>query len=78
MYAHLWHVDGEAGEVDYETILGPFDGVQLTYGDLRETESGDRIAFYNPPSGYWFVVKGDGRGFSDVTFSDERPESIVG
>lgn len=74
MYVHMWHVDGEKGEVDYELILGPYDGAQLTYTELRETRHGETIARLHDT--YWRPVS-DGPDFSDVTFSEERPESIV-
>lgn len=80
MYVHLWHVDGERGEVDREVILGPFEGVQLTYSQLRETGSGDTIAWYSKVAlgARGWTASGVLDWYSDITFSDTRPESVVG
>lgn len=74
-YAQFVHVNGEIGDVDDELILGPFsDGFQLTYCLLRETYNGDNVAEIR--NGEWFTM--DGRGpFSDVSFSEVRPASVL-
>lgn len=75
VYVQLVNVNGLIADVDDEAILGPFkDGIQLTYNALRETWSGDDIAYLR--NGRWYTV--DGRGpFSDVTFSETWPESVL-
>lgn len=79
MYAHLWHVDGERGEVDRELILGPFEGVQLTYSLLRETKNGADIAKHSYQDDCWYPLNGERLlSYSDITFSEDSPASIVG
>lgn len=77
MYAHLWHIDGERGEADREIIIGPFEGVQLTYNVLRETATGENIAYFTH-RGWLTRTTPRSATYSDITFSDTRPESVVG
>lgn len=76
MYAHLTHVDGEAGIVDYEAILFSRDNFQLTYRWLRETHGGNNLAELRA-DGCWYA-KNDPKPYSDVCFSLDHPASVVG
>ena len=70
MFVHMLHLSDNV--VDDELILGPFEGVKLTYDCLRDTGTGDNIAIVD---GCWFAVPVDGRRpFTDVVFSDEKPD----
>ena len=75
-YAHLIHINGELGDADYEAILESKDGFQLTYNFLRETHNGDHVAKLH--DGEWYLLNGgDPRPFSDICFSDEKPQPVV-
>jgi len=73
-YAHLVHVNGEIGDVDYETVLESRDGFQLTYRWLRETDMGEDVAEIRDDCWY---VKGDARPYSDICFCANPPELVV-
>lgn len=75
VWVQLVHVNGEIGDVDDELILGPYrENVQLTYSLLRATYEDETVAGLHGDE--WYTR--DGRGpFSDVTFSEDRPESVM-
>ena len=65
-----------------DTYYGPLTGVQLTYFELRDTESGDPVARYSAEDGWWFVLvenagEDDGEGlagpYSDIVIEMYRP-----
>jgi hypothetical protein len=77
-WVHLWRVNGEKGSIDAELILGPFEGVQLTYGQLRSITRGDTIATFYPSGWDVDVSYADSDVvFSDITFHQDRPEPLV-
>ena len=58
-----------------DAYYGPLAGVQLTYFELRDTESGDPVARYSAEDGWWFIIvenarEEDGEGlagpYSDI------------
>lgn len=53
----LEHIDnsGETREVTQYIVLGPFEWVQMTYGELRIAPDGDVLAFVT--EGHWFLVE---------------------
>jgi hypothetical protein len=75
VWVQLVHVNGDIGDVDDEAILGPYrESVQLTYTLLRATYEDETVAGLHGDE--WYTR--DGRGpFSDVTFSEDRPESVM-
>ena len=65
-----------------DTYYGPLAGVQLTYFELRDTESGDPVARYSAEDGWWFILvedaqEKDGEGiagpYSDILIELYQP-----
>lgn len=72
------YVQFERGRDDvWGPLLGPFDWVQLTYGDLRIPEDGDTLAFFKK-SGEWELtdLAGEyaGQVYSDLIISHYAEE----
>lgn len=78
MFVHLFKVDGERGEAEYEEVVGPFEYLQLTYGELRETDNGNAVAEFH--GGYWWVSDQyrdcPRRPYSDIVMV-EKVSSVV-
>lgn len=78
-WAHLIHVNGELGDVDYERFLESKEGFQLTYRFLRDTATGDHVAEFR--DGFWYLGN-DHPGYShlpysDIMFQDEEPMPVA-
>ena len=67
-----------------DTYYGPLAGVQLTYFELRDTESGDPVARYSAEDGWWFVLvenagedhdEGLAGPYSDIVIEMYRPQA---
>jgi hypothetical protein len=79
-WAHLVHVNGELGDVDYEKFLESKDEFQLTYRFLRDTATGDHVAELKE-DGQWYIVGGHPGyahlPYSDIIFQDEEPIPVA-